>query len=169
MYFARVCPYRKRRITTRRESPCAHPTPSIHPSRAFVDASSRDATMPSRPRERAGAGEIFDRAPRWMIARAVGAVVVPVSIAMALSVWLVTLLRDDASREVVSGSVVSAVYTETVRRWFRANETTGGTTRTRANEGVDDSRPPGCWRARRSARETTTTTTTTTTTRADGD
>ena len=46
--------------------------------------------MPSRPRERAGAGEIFDRAPRWMIARAVGAVVVPVSIAMALSVWLVT-------------------------------------------------------------------------------
>ena len=119
--------------------------------------------MPSRPRERAGAGEIFDRAPRWMIARAVGAVVVPVSIAMALSVWLVTLLRDDASREVVSGSVVSAVYTETVRRWFRANETNGGTTRTRANEGVDDSRPPGCW----SARETTTTTTTTT--RADGD
>ena len=103
-----------------------------------------------------------------MIARAVGAVVVPVSIAMALSVWLVTLLRDDASREVVSGSVVSAVYTETVRRWFRANETTGGTTRTRANEGVDDSRPPGCWRARRSARETTTTTPTTMT-RADGD
>jgi len=87
--------------------------------------------MPSRPRERAGAGEIFDRAPRWMIARAVGAVVVPVSIAMALSVWLVTLLRDDASREVVSGSVVSAVYTETVRRWFRANERKGGTTRTR--------------------------------------
>ena len=72
--------------------------------------------MPSRPRERAGVGEIFDRAPRWMIARAVGAGVVPVSIAMALSVWLVTLLRDDASREVVSGSVVSAVYTETVRR-----------------------------------------------------
>ena len=99
--------------------------------------------MPSRPRERAGAGEIFDRAPRWMIARAVGAVVVPVSIAMALSVWLVTLLRDDASREVVSGSVVSAVYTETVRRWFRANERKGGTTRTRANEGVDDSPTAG--------------------------
>jgi len=103
--------------------------------------------MPSQARESAGAVEVFDRAPRWMIARAIGAVVVPVSIAMALCVWLVTLLRDDASQEVASGSVVSAVYTETVRRWFRSNDARDGRTgrrgRARASERLDGCRGVG--------------------------
>lgn len=112
--------------------------------------------MPSPARERAGAGEVFDRAPRWMIARAIGAVVVPVSIAMALCVWLVTLLRDDASQEVVSGSVVSAVYTETVRRWFGFDRTMRATgelddadAREGERKGDDCADAPGCWRTGR--------------------
>jgi hypothetical protein len=105
-------------FTTNHDPSRVPPRPKLDyssPPLSRVRVTSR-RVMPSQARERAGAGEAFDRAPRWMIARAIGAVVVPVSIAMALCVWLVTLLRDDASREVVSGSVVSAVYTETVRR-----------------------------------------------------
>ena len=53
------------------------------------------------------------------MASSIGAVVVPVAIAMALCVWLVTLLRGDATEdaEATSGGVISAVYTEKVRRF----------------------------------------------------
>jgi len=53
------------------------------------------------------------------MASSIGAVVVPVAIAMALCVWLVTLLRGDDAEDAAatSGGVISAMYTEKVRRF----------------------------------------------------
>ena len=101
--------------------------------------------MPPDPPRGKWARTRLTSASRWTIARAVSSVVVPVSIAMALCVWLVLLLRDDFGDAATTGGIFNAVYTEKVRadRLVRSRsrarvaESVGGSHKDGAHEGVD--------------------------------
>jgi hypothetical protein len=121
-----------------------HSTERVSPAALVIAA--RTGAQPIRAAHAALFGMSPDRRPtdgKWArprivrptygaMASSIGAVVVPVAFAMALCVWLVTLLRGDDVEDAMatSGGVISAMYTEKVRRYAtRARRKDDRTTR----------------------------------------